>query len=103
MPEQTNVPEPVSARSLGKLVAATFSSWNGINAPRLGAALAFYAVLSIAPLLVLCIGIAGLAFGREIATSHVEYQVENVVGPQGGKLIHALILDTAKPASGIIA
>ena len=52
-------------RGIFDLVKKVFSDWSEDRAPRLGAALAYYAVFSLAPLLVLLIGIAGLVFGQE--------------------------------------
>lgn len=53
-------------RAIFELVKTVFSDWSEDRAPRLGAALAYYAVFSLAPLLVLLIGIAGLVFGRRV-------------------------------------
>ncbi len=90
-------------KSAWDLVQRTVVSWVDINAPRLGASLAFYTMLSIAPLLVICIAIAGLAFGRQAAQGSVVAQIEGLVGYQGGKAIQSLLLDAAKPASSIFA
>jgi membrane protein len=95
--------EPVTANSVWDLIKRTASSWNEINAPRLGAALAFYTMLSIAPLLVVCIGIAGAIFGQEAAQDRIAWQIQNVVGYQGGQVIQALLKHADKPASGILA
>jgi membrane protein len=93
----------VSARSLRHLAGETVSAWFAINAPRLGAALSYYTVLSIAPLLVLCIGLAGLVFGKEAAQGQIAYQIQNVVGPQGGAIIQGLVRSAAQPSTGIAA
>src|SRR5262249_18427844 len=101
----TPTPKPprFTWRSLRPLASQSFSRWSDINAPRLGAALAFYAVLSIAPLLVLCVGIAGMAFERDAVTGQIVYQFQSLIGYEGGKIIQALVLDAAKPAQGIVA
>jgi len=96
-------PAPLTLSSLRPLITQSFSRWNDINAARLGAALAFYAVLSIAPLLVLCVGIAGLAFKHEAVTGQIVYQFQNLIGYQGGKMIQALVLQAAQPTRGIFA
>jgi membrane protein len=88
---------------LRPLVSQSASRWSDINAPRLGAALAFYAVLSIAPLLVLCVGIAGLVFEHKAVTGQIVYQFQSLIGYEGGKMIQALVLDSVKPAQGIFA
>ena len=100
-----NVPEVerVSAKSVWELIKQTASSWSEINAPRLGAALAYYTLLSIAPLLVVCIGIAGLIFGAQAAQDQIAYQLQNVIGPQGSVAIQSLLQNANKPAAGITA
>jgi len=95
--------EPVTATSVWDLIKRTASSWSDINAPRLGAALAFYTMLSMAPLLVVCIGIAGAIFGPEAAQDRIAWQIQNVVGYEGGQAIQALLKHADKPSEGIIA
>jgi membrane protein len=94
--------KPVTSQSIKSLAAETVSSWSAINAPRLGAALAFYTTLSMAPLLVFSIGIAGLVFGRQAAQGRIIAQIASLVGPQGGAVIQSLLLDSSKTSSGII-
>jgi membrane protein len=93
--------EPVTLKSVWELIRKTLSSWSTINAPRLGAALAYYTVLSMAPLLVVCIGIAGMVFGAKAAEDQIAYQIQNVVGPQGGQVIQALLAQSGQHAQGL--
>jgi membrane protein len=95
--------EPVSAKSVWELLKQSASSWSDINAPRLGAALAYYTLLSIAPLLVVCIGIAGLIFGPKAAQQQIAAQIQNVVGYQGGQALQSVLQHADKPAQGITA
>ena len=95
--------ERLSMRSFWELVSCTFSRWNEVNAPRLGAALAYYTILSIAPLLVVCISIAGLVFSAKVAQSDVVAQVQALVGPKGGEILQGLLLDAGKLSSGLTA
>ncbi len=95
--------EPVTARSLWEEIQAAFARWNLINAPRLGAALAFYTMLSIAPLLVLCIAFAGLIFGARAAQSEVVAQVQGLLGYQAGSVLQGLLLDASRLSSGLTA
>src|SRR5918999_5984261 len=77
--------------SLWPLVKTTFSGWTEDKAPRLGAALAYYTVFSIAPLLVIAIGIAGLFFGDKAARGQIAEQVEGLIGEQGAAAIQAMV------------
>jgi membrane protein len=94
---------PVNLKAIWALIKETGSSWDAINAPRLGAALAFYTMLSTAPLLVVSIGIAGLVFGPQAAQGRVMYQIEGVVGPQSALAIQDLLQHANKPGSGAVA
>jgi membrane protein len=93
----------VTPKSLWDLTKQTASSWSDINAPRLGASLAFYTLLSIAPLLVVCISIAGLIFGPEAAQKQIAAQIGNVVGWQNAETLQSLLEHANKPAAGISA
>ena len=55
---------------IGPLLKSVFVEWWEDNAPRLGAALAFYTLFSLSPLLIIAVAIAGLIFGREAAQGH---------------------------------
>ena len=94
---------PRDTRSVGSLIKEVLARFTDINAPRLGAALAYYTVFSMAPLLVVVVGIAGMVFGKAAAQGQIVWQIQNLVGPDGAKAIQALLADTQKPASGIIA
>ena len=60
---------------LWNLFKQTFSSWSKDKVPRHGAALAYYTVLSLVPLLVVIIGMIGLIFGQEAAQGYVVEQI----------------------------
>jgi membrane protein len=68
-----------------------------------GAAIAFYTVTSLAPLLLLVIAIAGLAIGRDVARAGVIDQLSGLVGPQGADLIKSIVARSSDPASGAVA
>jgi uncharacterized BrkB/YihY/UPF0761 family membrane protein len=72
------------------------------DAPRPGASLAFYTLLSIAPLLILVLGIAGLVISEAEAQGHMIAQIRQVVGPDGARAIETVIENAEKPASGSI-
>lgn len=59
----------------------SFAEWNRQNATRLGASLAFYSLLSLAPLLLLSVSIVGLVFGQSNAEHNVTQQIQSLVGP----------------------
>jgi len=93
----------VKHRTPWELLKDTFSAWSEHEAPRLGAALAFYTILSLAPLVILVIGIAGLIFGHTAAENHLLGQVENLMGRQGSEAVRGIIEQSQRPATGIFA
>ena len=90
-------------KKLSELLGATFSEWSNDNAPRLGAALAYYSVFSIAPLLIVVIAVAGLVFGRQAAEGQIVWQIQDVVGRDGAQAIEKMIQSASAPKKGIPA
>jgi membrane protein len=86
-----------------KLLRQTIAEWSEDQVPQLGAALAFYAALSIAPLLVITLGIVAFFLGEEAAGGQVAEQLRSLVGDEGGKAIEDMIASANKPATGAIA
>jgi membrane protein len=93
----------VSPGAIPRLVTETVFEWHADRAPRLGAALAFYTLFSLAPLLVVIIAIAALGFGRDIASAELIQQIEAFIGSEGAQVIQATIANTSRPSSGILA
>lgn len=85
-----------------KLLKATFDAWTEDNALRLSAALAYYSIFSIAPLLIIAISVAGLALGEEAVRGQLEDQLQEYVGPQAAASVQSMIQSAARPADGWI-
>ena len=85
------------------LFKQTFSEFGSDKVPRLGAALAYYTIFSIAPLLLIAIAIAGLVFGREAASGQIYGQLRGVLGPQSAEMIQKMVEAAAKPKTSTIA
>jgi membrane protein len=81
----------------------TVGAWNDDNIPRLGAALAFYTLLSLAPLLVVVVAIAGIAYGKQAAEGQLFWQIRDLVGPEGARAIQGLLEGAYKPGTGALA
>ena len=81
----------------------TAENWVAHDAPRLGAALAFYTILSMSPLVLLAVAIAALVFDRTSAQNELLYQVQGMVGDQGRQLVEGILESARQPASGIFA
>ena len=79
------------------------SAWVEDNAPSMGAALAFYTVFSLAPVLIIAISVAGLAFGQKAAEGEFSRQLQGLVGETGARAIQAILQNANRPGLGIIA
>ena len=90
-------------RELFPVLKTTFSNWNDHNAPRLGAALAFYTILSLSPLVILAVALAGLIFSRSTAQAHILAEVQGLIGADGGKAFQTVLGGTQKPSTGLLS
>jgi membrane protein len=79
------------------------SQWSNHNAPRLGAALAYYTVLSLAPTLLVVIAICGFVFGEDAVRGQVYWEFRDVIGDQGAALVQMLLQAAHRPGGGIAA
>jgi membrane protein len=80
-----------------------FQDWNEDNAPRLGAALSYYTIFSIAPLLLISIAVAGLVFGADAAQGRVVAQIQGLVGRTAAEAIQGMLESARKPGQGVVA
>jgi membrane protein len=85
------------------LLREVYAKWQRDNALSLGAALAYYTIFSIAPLLVLVIAIAGLVFGQAAAQGEIVAQIGGLVGPSGAQTIEDMVARASRPAAGVLA
>jgi membrane protein len=90
-------------KTLWHLAKEAASDWSHDRAPRLGAALAYYTVFSMVPLLIIIISLIGLVFGQEAAQSTILAQITNLVGEQSAAAIKDMIERANQPATGLLA
>lgn len=90
-------------KSAIRLLRETVTEWNEDKASRLAAALAYYTIFSLAPLLIIAIAIAGAVFGEEAAQNQIVGQIQGLVGQQGAEAVQAMILNASRPGAGIVA
>lgn len=87
-----------------KLLKKTVSDWSDDKVPQLGAALAYYCILSLGPILLLALAVAALIFGQEAAQGKIMSQIDGMVGHDGARAIQDMIKDSAeKENTGIFA
>ena len=80
------------------LLKQTFNAWQDDYAASMGAALAYYTLFSIAPLLLLVIAIAGFVFGADAARGEILEQLRDLMGEDGAHAIQGLLLSVSEPA-----
>jgi len=80
-----------------------FNEFGNDKAQRLGAALAYYTIFSIAPLLLIAISVAGIVFGREAVQGQMFTQLRGVLGPSAAGVLQEMVKSAAKPKSGMFA
>jgi membrane protein len=85
------------------VLTETLSEWSNDKAPRLGASLAFYALLSSAPLLLVIVAVAALAYGQDAARGQLVWEISGMVGADRARVIQDLIQSAYKPGTGLIA
>jgi membrane protein len=85
------------------LFKKTWQEFAADKAPRLGAALAYYTIFSIAPLLLIAAAIAGMVFGKEAAQHQIIGQLRGLVGDSGAKAIEEMARSAATPKIGVVA
>ena len=90
-------------RAVFHLIRETFAEYVKDKCPRLGAALAFYTLLSLAPLLLIVIGLVGPLAGADNARGQVVAQFRDLVGPQGAEAIDGMLDSTKSPSGGILS
>ena len=78
-------------------------SWSDDYAPSMGAALSYYTLFSIAPLLLIVIGVAGLVFGPDAARGEIFGQVRGLIGDEGAQSLELLLQSANRPAEGALA
>ena len=87
----------MNLRKIGRLLQETFNEWQKDKASRIAAALAYYTVFSISPLLVIAIAIAGKFFGQEAAQAEITQQLTALVGEDGVKPILLALNNISQP------
>lgn len=96
-----NVSAPVSR--WWPLVRQAAAAWSDDYAPSMGAALAYYTLFSMAPLLLIVISVAGVVFGQEAARGEIFWQLQGMLGRDGAEAIQGLLKSVSEPAEGALA
>lgn len=86
-----------------RLLGLTWTAWNHHNAPRIGAALAYYTTFSMAPILVIAIAVAGMVFGADAAQEEVSVQMRGLFGDTGARAVEEMLAHAHRRGVGVLA
>ncbi|EJN09525.1 YihY/virulence factor BrkB family protein [Herbaspirillum sp. YR522] len=86
-----------------QMTVAAVNAWLDDFAPSMGAAIAYYTIFSIAPMLVIAIAVAGMVFGHDAAQGAIVNQIRDIVGTEGAIAIQGLVKSASEPREGMIA
>jgi len=90
-------------KQIWDLIRKSVGAWLDDYAPSMGAALAYYTLFSIAPLLIIAIAVAGLFFGQEAARGEIVAQIQGLIGREGAIAVQGLLKSANGPAQDIFA
>lgn len=91
------------ADTFWRLLKQTAVSWLDDYAPSMGAALAYYTLFSLAPLLLIVISVAGLIFGEDAARGEITLQLQSLMGDAGARAVQDLLASVRQPVEGSFA
>ncbi len=86
-----------------RLLRDTYQEWSDDKVPRLAAALSYYTIFSLAPLLIVVIAVAGLVFGDEAVRGQLDNQIRGLVGAEAAMTIQEIIANSSRPADSTFA
>jgi membrane protein len=89
--------------NLPHLLKLTYQGWKEDKSSRLSAALAYYTIFSLAPMLLIIIAVTGLFWQRDIVQSQVMNQIQGLVGAEGREFVSDLLTSASNPARGVFA
>ena len=93
----------ISTKAALGVLKETASAWTEDYAPSMGAALSYYTLFSIAPLLLIVIAVAGLIFGADAARGELFGQLAGLIGADGAKALEGLLAAADRPTQGVMA
>jgi membrane protein len=88
---------------LWPLLKESATNWVDHKDARLGAALAYYSIFSVGPLVLIAIGVAGLLFGQDAVRGEVSAQMQGLLGNSGAQAVQSMLADAGRPREGILA
>lgn len=98
-----NSPSWLPLGALPRMCRQASSDWINDNGSRLGAAVAFYTLLSLAPVIVIAVALAAVVYGHEAAEGRLASEIGGVAGPEVARTIQEIVKGGYQPGIGVIA
>ena len=86
-----------------QMIKLAVKAWVDDYAPSMGAALSYYTLFSLAPLLIIVIAVAGMVFGQEAAQGEIVAQLRGIMGAEGAAMVEGLLKSAREPAKSVVA
>ena len=93
----------MSPSILPRLFRGASSEWMADNATRLSASVAFYTLLSLAPMMVIAVAIAAVLYGKEAAQGRLAWEIQGMAGPEVARTVEEIIRGAYQPGTSMIA
>ncbi len=90
-------------KALPRVLRQASVEWINDNGPRLGAALAFYTLLSLAPVIVIAVAVAAIGFGHAAAQGRLASEIRGALGPEVARTVQGIIRGAYQPRAGLVA
>src|SRR5271157_1070018 len=90
-------------KALPRMFRQASIEWVDDNVPRLGASVAFYTLLSLAPVIVIAVALAAFVYGQEAAQGRLASEIQNMAGPEVARTIQEFIQGAYQPRTGVLA
>lgn len=86
-----------------QMIKAAFQAWVDDYAPSMGAALSYYTLFSLAPVLIIVIAVTGMVFGQQAAQGEIVAQLGGIMGPDGALAVEGILKAAREPAKSVVA
>jgi len=97
------MPSWLPIKALPRVFRQASSAWVDDNAPRLGAAVSFYTLLSLAPVIVIAVALAAMVYGEKAAQGRLASEIQDMAGPEVARTIQEFIQGAYQPRTGVLA
>ena len=102
-PQPAALPQGTVLSQQAQMIKAAFNAWVDDYAPSMGAALSYYTLFSLAPLLLIVIAVAAMVFGQEAAQGEIVAQLGAIMGADGAMAVEGMLKSARKPAASVLA